>query len=989
MIFEKGLSRSIRVMFLGSLAAAGTATAQTPEPEPQARVVVTGSRIASPGADSSSPLQVLTAADIAASGAVNLQELLLKNPTMASPTISRTNSNFQTSSVGVSTIDLRNLGEARTLVLINGRRVVSGVPGEQAVDLNTIPIDFIERVEMLTGGASATYGSDAVAGVVNIILKRNFSGLTADASIGQSKEGDDKRKKVSVTFGTTSADGRSNIMAHIGVTREGEVRSKDRARSAVDQFSRMVADTGDAADAFVPIRPYYSSYAPQGRFFFDTLDPATGDVTSGSYTYDRNGNPIPFSTNGSATSPASGYNRSEYRYIAVPTNRYLFSTTGNLALGENHTAFFEGTYAATRTQSVIEPFALGAEDILPDVGGQVPAEFMINGVMRRNPVIPQYLFDRISDTDEDGVRDYYFTRRLSEIGNRGSIAERDTFRVATGVKGVVWGDWNYEVFGVYGSTKEAQSSTGQVNVLNFRHALEAVTDIDDANGNGSTTDAICRDATAREQGCVPINLFGFNSISPQAARYVQAPGSLLTKTTQKVFGGSMNGEVFDLPAGRVGVAGGFEYRKEDSSSVPDPLTQAGLNAGNATPPTFGNFSVKEVFAEARVPLLKDKPFAKNLSVLAAVRLGDYSTVGNTRSWNLGTEWSPVTDIKVRATRSLSTRAPNITELFEPPSQDFPTGLVDPCLGITATTPGARADACRAAPGVMANIQANGQFTLNQADQQGVSGYNRGNPALQEEKGRSTTIGVVYTPRSAPWPWLRRFVFTADYFDIKIADAIVGTPRQFTLDSCYGGGNQQFCSLITRRPTAVGANSSGSLEYIDLIQSNSGGTVTEGVDVTAAWNDNVGPGRLSAHLAYTYVRTGYDIPLPGADKDPWAGEVGAAKHKAVLTLGYKWRELSFSTNNTYIAPSSLDDQFLAQFDLPPNALRVKRKIYTDFQLAYDLRKNLQLYMGVHNVFDTEPPPIISGLPGNETGTETASGTYDPIGRRFYVGLRFNM
>jgi outer membrane receptor protein involved in Fe transport len=979
MIFEKGLSRSIRVMFLGSLAITGTATAQNAEPEPQARVVVTGSRIASPNADSPSPLQVLTAADIAASGAINLQELLLKNPTMGTPTVSRTNSNFQTSSVGVSTVDLRNLGTSRTLVLINGRRVVSGIPGEATVDLNTIPVDFIERVEMLTGGASATYGSDAVAGVVNIILKRNFSGISMDAQLGRSSEGDDKRRKVSLTFGTTSADGRSNIMGHLGWTKEGEVRSKDRERSAVDQISKLVAGTGTADDIFTPQRPFNSSFAPQGRFFHDT----------GSYTYDRNGNPIPFSSNGTATVPASGFNRSEFRYIAVPTDRYLMSTSGNLAINDNHSLFLEGTYAATRTQSVIEPYPLGAEDIYPATGGQVPAEFLVNGTLQRNPVVPQYLWDRISDTDGDGLRDYYFTRRMAEVGTRGNIAERDTFRVATGVKGTVLERWNYEVFGVYGSTKEAQTSTGQVNVLNFRNALEAITDANDANGNGSRTDAICRDANARTQGCVPINVFGWGTISPEALKYVNAPGTLQTKVTQKILGGSINGDVYQLPAGAVGLAGGFEYRKEDSSSVPDPLTQAGLNAGNATPPVFGDFSVKEIFAEARVPILKDKPFAKNLSALVAARVGDYSTIGNAKSWNLGFEWTPVTDLKFRTTRSLSTRAPNIGELFQPPSQDFPTGIVDPCVGVTATSSGARSDACRAAPGVMANIQANGSFTVNQSDIQGISGFNRGNPGLQEEKGRSTTIGMVYTPRSAPWPWLRRFVFTADYFDIKISDAIVSTPRQFALDQCYGGGGTQFCSLITRRPRAIGANSAGSLEFVDLVQSNSGGTVTEGVDVTAAWADQVGPGRLAAHLAYTYVRKGYDIPLPGADQDPWADEVGASKHKAVLTLGYKWRDWNFTTYNTYIGAASLDDQFLAQYDLAPGSKRVKRKIYTDFQVTYAMRKNVELYMGMFNAFDTEPPPIISGLPANSTGAETDAGTYDAIGRRVYIGLRFNM
>ena len=978
MIKETAIARTVRLLCLGSLAAASlSALAQNTTEGPVQQVLVTGSRIASPNADSPSPLQVLTAADIAASGATNIQELLLKNPTMGTPTISRTNSNFSTSSAGVSTIDLRNLGTNRTLVLLNGRRYVSGVPGDTAVDLNTIPTDFIERVELLTGGASATYGSDAVAGVVNIILKKNFQGVLIDASDGRSTKGDDKKHKVAVTFGTSSADGSSNIMGHFGYSKQGAVMSKDRAASAIDQNSNF-----SAADPFAVTRPFYSGYAPQGRFFTDT----------GSYTYDRAGNPIPWNQNGSGGAAPTGFNRSEFRAIAVPTDRYLFATHGNLALGESHSAFFEGTYAATRVKTNIEPFPLGADNIYPATGGQVPAEFYVPsgpGVFTklRNPIVPQYLWDRISDTDGDGLRDYYFTRRLSEVGNRTSKADRDTFRLATGLKGSLTDKWNYEAYVAYGQTKESQTSNGQVNVQNFRNALEAIPDVDDVNGNGLTTDAICRDAHARQQGCVPINVFGFNSISPAALAYVTAPGSLNTKITQKLAGGSISGEAWQLPAGPLGIAAGFEYRKETSSAEPDALTQAGLNAGNALPATYGNFDVRELFVEARVPLLNNKPLVKDLSFLGAFRRGDYSTVGKTSSWNAGFEWSPISDLKFRGTRALSTRAPNINELFQPPQQTFPADIVDPCEGVTATASDPRSVACRAAPGVLANINANGGvFTLNQADIQGISGYDKGNPNLHEEKGHSTTIGVVWTPRSIPV--LSKFTFTADYFNIKITDAIVPVPRQFALENCYGGDGT-FCGTITRRPTQVGANSAGSLQYIDAMVNNSGGKATKGIDFTASWADRVGPGRLSAHAAWTHLRDGYDIPLPGADKDYFAGEVGASKNKGNLNLAYKWGNWGLSATTTYIGPAALDDQFLKQEDLPRGAVKIGSKTYQDFQLTFAPWKKTEFYLGIDNAFNTKAPPIVSGLPGTDTGTETDAGTYDPIGRRYYFGVRVNL
>lgn len=966
MMKETVLSRSVRMICVGGMALSMQAAFAQSAEAPQ-QVQITGSRISSPGAESPSPLQVLTAADIAASGVTNLQDLLDKNPTMGSPTLSRSNSNFLTSSGGVSTINLRNLGDSRTLVLVNGRRYVSGVPGDSAVDLNTIPIDFIERVEMLTGGASAEYGSDAVAGVVNIILKHNYNGFTFDGSTGRSTKGDDFRKKLAMTWGITSADGASNIMGHFGYDKQGAVFSKDRAASAVDQNSLMIS-TGNAADAFTAVRPFYSSYAPQGRFFTDT----------GTFTYDKAGNVIPWSTNGSATAAATGFNRSAYRTIAVPTERYLFATNGDYAFNENHKAFFEGTYAQTKVDTNIEPFALGAENIYPATGGQVPAEFMVNGVMVKNPLVPQYLYDRISDTDGDGARDYYFTRRLAEFGPRHATVNRDTFRLATGLKGS-FGDWNYDSYLVYGRTTEQQDSTGQVNVLNFRNALEAIPD-----GNGG---AMCRDANAVAQGCVPINVFGYNTITPAALKYVTAPGSLDTSITQKLAGATVNGEYFQLPAGKIGFAAGFEWRDEDSSAVPDPLTQAGLNAGNALPPTFGSFKVKEAFVETRIPLLKDQPFAKDVAFNGVWRSGDYSTIGNANSWNAGLEWAVTSDFKLRGTRALSTRAPNINELYQGPQQDFPSGLSDPCVNVTATSVGAKDSACRAAPGVAANIAANGKFTLNQSDLQGVSGYDTGNPNLKAEKGRSTTIGLVMTPRSIPM--LSKFTFTADYFNIKIADAIVSTPRQYALDQCYGGGNTSFCDFIVRRPAAVGANSAGSIQYSNVAASNSGGTGTEGIDLTASWADKVGPGRLSTNVAYTYLKTLWNKATPDADKDESAGELDSAKNKMVWTIAYKWGAVSASTTLNYIGRSSLDDQFLKEYDLPANSVRIGSRTYTSMQLTYTVKKSVDLYFGMDNVFDVKAPPIISGLPGDTTGTETDASTYDAIGRRFYGGVRISL
>ena len=958
------------------------------------RVEVTGSRILSANAASPAPIQVLTSADIAASGAVNLQELLLKSPVFGTPGISRTNSNFSTSSGGVATVDLRNLGSDRTLVLVNGRRFVAGLSGSATVDLNSIPTDFIERIEILTGGASATYGSDAVGGVVNLILKRNFQGLTLDAQVAESGKSDDKKKKFSATFGTNAADGKANIMTHFSASQEGAVYSRDRSFAAVDQASTGAFVSGDPADIFAITRPFYSSFAPQGRFFFqDGTRNAKGALITKNYTYDTNGNPIPFSSNGPAGDGvgATGFNRSAFRTIAIPTDRLLLATKGDFALNDSHSLFFEGTYAATKTKTRIEPFALDSANIYKPTGF-VPAEFLVNGVKTKNPVVPDYLYNQATDRDGDGLKDYNFTRRLSDVDIRSSKSDRDTVRIVTGLKGELTKVWSYDTYLGFGQTKDNQYSTGQVNVVNFRNALEAIPDVNDINNNGSKTDPICRDAIARAQGCVPINVFGAGTISKAAAAYVNAPGFLSQKVQQKFAGVNVSGEPFNNWAGPVGLAFGAEYRKESSSDVADALTQAGLNAGNARPITEGSFDVKEAFAEVRMPLLKNLALIKTLDATAAVRAGKYSTVGNVTSWNAGLDWAVNSMFRVRFTSAVSTRAPNIGELYQGASQTFPSGLADPCIGVTATSTDAKSVACRADAGVAANIAANGKFMLNQADLQGVSGFDSGNPNLKAEKGRSNTLGLVITPKAVPL--LKNTTFTLDYYDIKITDSISTPGRQYQLDQCYGGGNTAFCSSITRRKTAIGSNSPGSLEFINESNANTGGLGQRGVDLTASLAEKLGAGQFNARLAYTYLIKAYSKATPDADIDYSQDEVGSSRNRWTLNLGYTLGNWGVTGSTTYIGKAYLDDQFLkSNFDVTDPAYnrsmaKVTAKTYFDLQTTYT-RGKAQVYFGINNLLDTKAPPIITGLPGNSTGAETDAGTYDAIGRRFYVGLRYSL
>lgn len=955
-------------------------------------IIVTGSRIARPDLEATSPVQVIGAPQIAQSGASNIQELLLENPALGTPALSRTNSAFLTSGTGVATVDLRDLGSDRTLVLINGRRVVAGLPGTATVDLNVIPTQFLERVDILTGGASSIYGSDAVAGVVNFIYRQNFEGLLANAQYGITSRGDDPRYQANLTVGTNFADDRGNLMLHAGFAKEEGLLSRERRNTVLDDADTFAFFTGDPADFGVPTEPFLSGFAPQGRFTAGGTNFTYGPDGTLRPCFSTNGGPAPASCGlppGTVIGP-DGFNRQEFRTIAVPVERYLFAARGRYEIVDNVRAILEGTYANTSSSRQIEPFALGSDNIFPASGGLVPIETLVGGVPVLNPLVPGPIAAAAVDEDGDGLRDIAFARRLNEFGTRSGRTSRDFFRLVVGLEGEFGAEeqFRWDLSYVYGRTSESQRSTGQVNVLNFASALQGIPDVDDVNNNGRTDDVVCASPTARAQGCVPINIFGAGAISPDAIQYIQAPQSFQTLIQQNVFNANLSGELFQLPAGPLAVAVGFEHRRERSEENNDALTNAGLNAGNAIPDTAGRFDVSELYGEIRIPILADRPFFHLLSVQGSGRISDYSTVGKVYSYSGAVEWAPVEALRFRGTYARAVRAPNIGELFTGPSQTFPSGIVDPCEGIGPSGGGVLGDNCRAAPGVAANIAANGVFTLNQSDLQGISGFNSGNPDLEEETSDSFTVGGVFNPRGMGF--LSSFSFTADYFNIKIDDAIVAPPRQFILEQCYGGGDTSFCDLITRRAGPTAVNSAGSLEFVDAPLVNGGELKVEGIDIAANARWPVGwfndEGNILFRIAYTHYFDGYVIPVPGAAKDPFVGEIGSAADRFTGSLGYSGDRFDLVFTGTYIGQSAEDDQFLATYDLEPRSITVSPEFYLDMQAAFRAGDIFELYVGIDNLLDNDAPNLLSGTTFNTTGTDTAADVYDVFGRRFYIGAR---
>ncbi|GGO98533.1 MAG: TonB-dependent receptor [Sphingomonas sp.] len=933
-------------------------------------IVVTGTRIKTPEAQNAVPVQVIGAEQLESTGTVNVQEALLQNPVFGAPTYSRNNSAFNTSSAGAATIDLRNLGIDRTLVLINGRRVVSGIPGSSAVDINMIPTAMLERVETLTSGSgSAIYGSDAVAGVVNFILKDDFEGLELGAQTGVAETGDNFTLDTHVMLGGNFADGRGNATVFFGYTEQGAAYKRnhytEEGRSNLDSF---YGDTPFERD-----QPFYSSYAPQGRY-------TAGDYT---FTYGPDGQLQPcFATNAASCSNAlgtgtgpNGFNRTAYRYLAVPVQRYLMNLNAHYDVTDSITAFVEGAFESTHARSEIEPFPFDTDSPTYS-NGQQAIETRYNGGIVRNPFVPDAIYNAATDTDDDGLKDIFIAKRLADFGPRTSESTNNVFRMVGGLRGDISSNWSFEAFANYGESNISQTGSGQINILNYRNSQQIVPD-----GVGGYQ---CANPDAVSDGCVPVNVFGPNSFDAAAIQYLQAPQMYNAVQKQTQIGGNITGSVNSLwGANPIGLTVGTEYRRESQSSQWDALQAAGLNGGNALPPTKGSFDLYEFYGETLVPLISNS-FVYDLSIRGAARYSHYSTVGNTFSWNAGAEFAPIQDIRFRGMYAVTVRAPNISELFAGRSQDFPT-VTDPCVGIGATGGGALGENCRAAPGVLANIAANGTFTLTQSDIQGVTSFSGGNPNLQEEKGKTLTAGVLINPRSIDA--LRNLTITADYFRVKIEDAIVGTPLPFILNQCYQQGRSDYCDFIVRRSAPQGLNSAGSLDEVNTAVTNSGGLQTSGIDVTVNYVQglDIGSDRYQAtfHAAYTHLFTGYSRPLPGADKDRFGGEVGAATDRFTINTGLGNSDWKLTLNGTYVGPSYLDDQTYGYKEW-----KVHSEFYLGSQVRFFVTDAMEMYVGADNLLNNKPM-YFGGTVDATTGQDTNTGVYDPIGRRFYAGakLRF--
>ena len=1021
----------------GVMAATAPAFATTMMQDPETTeiddVVVTGSRIARPNQESPTAVQVVSAETIDSTGEVNLGEILRTLPAAGVSALTPTNSNFFTQSNGVATVNLRNLGEDRTLVLVNGRRFVAGLPGSQVVDFNSLPTEFIDRVDVVTGGASSIYGSDALAGVVNIITDKDYTGFQMFGQYGITERGDRENYRIGTKFGSDFADERGNFVGTLSYQENSSVYARDRGDRQMDRDGQggSFFDDPNSSDPnqTLPFGETFfffgSSFLPRGvaivpGFNTDPTSPNFGQNVGGINRIFEPG------TGASrAYTAADGFDRQAQRQLYVPNTALQFSGQVNYAFNENNNFFTEVSYYRGETKSDIEPSPVAGADIFrsPQDIGLNPQCTLAGGCLYGIPLLSAIVPESIRNDVRartpgltDAQRVVGFQRRMTEFGNRQNEATRDLFRVVSGLNGTLPGTnpLNYEISLNWGRSSERQFSQGGI----LKDRLINTLDVVDTGGGVLA----CRNVSERARGCAPFFIFQEGGASEAVINYIGLQNQFDSYVDQKVINGFISGDLFELPAGPIQFVVGGEYRREESRNTPDPTLQQGLASGNIAPETRGSFNVTEGFAELRVPLLADMPFAHRLDLNLSGRLSDYSTVGGTEAFAASLEYMPTDWVKLRAQYSEAVRAPNIGELFAGRSQTFPTNP-DPCAGLTtsggqaafrttrrdianpsnvtnsaidpSTIGSDTARACLADPTLAARVARDGTFAQTQAEAQGTGGFNSGNPNLDKETSTSFTAGILF---NADWyEWLSPFSLSVDYFKIEIEDIIANLGRATSLSECYvnSGGvydaSSPFCQSIVRFED--GTSQVGAMLEINSQTQNLGAFETSGVDVQASYTFNLDNfaatrdmagdwGTLTASVTYQYLDTYKTSPLAGADLVEQAGFVGLAKNKAQVDLTYRRDALTVSWQTQIVGEScffSLDDCADNNF-----SGYIPLTTFSDLQVRYRVTDTATVFAGVDNIFD-EYVYIGQGY-GQPTGWTTEPAVYDGLGRRFSVGAR---
>jgi iron complex outermembrane receptor protein len=968
MIQEKILSRSMRVMFAGGalLGLASLAQPAFAQEQKVEAVYVTGTRITTPGTTSNSPIASLGAEEIKMAQPVAVEEFFRGLPA-AVPAVGPATNN---GTGGGATIDLRGLGANRTLVLVNGRRLVPfNLNG--TVDTNSVPIALISRVDIVTGGASVVYGADAVSGVVNVNLKKNFTGVELSTSYGASGESDAKRKRTDLTIGASLPDNRGNVAMSFGTTKVDplKVGSRDIGKTTLSSANGLFAGSGTTVPGAITV----------GRGA--GLTDAASAVMAGSWQIDP--------ATGRFVQPVVGFNTNPANYFQTGLDRQQATAIGNFKINEYAEVYSElfytqgvvasalaesGTFGNTYDINIGNPYLPqpAREQICARRG--IPAASCVAGNMTLVPIAS--------------------SRRITELGPRFNNFENKTLQYNIGVKGEVAFDWNYDATWSRGTADQSQIRKNWGSLSKVKQALVAPNATTCANTAG---------------GCVPLNIFGAEgSINQAQLDFINLSSLLMQKVQQDVaavsFSGDLGSKIVSPFAGQpINMSLSAEKRRVSASTQSDGASQIQgevLGTGAPTPDRKGEFTLQEYAFEALIPLVKDKPFINMMNLELGYRESEFETAGKAQSygsWKIGGEWEPVKSLRLRAMSQKATRAPNVNELFAPQVTGLSNRAVDPCQGnlvsqAQGSTAGTLSNLCR-----LTGVPADVLGTLSAPSSGQINNLTGGNPALGPEEAKTTTIGFVIEP-------LPKLAISLDYYKIKIDKAVSSLSTSDVLDGCYtaalnpGFTMNAYCAIVGRDPSNGLFNGVGS-KGVQTPLSNSGNQSTSGYDLNVAYKlaaPQIGldksMGNFDISFALNQVQTFLFQGTPtSVNRDCLGyyslacGNVQAApsyKRKFNQRLNWTVGDFSFGYNWRYVS-AVIEEPGGTEFF--PAYAKIPAYSYVDLSANWNFSKKIKFSLSVLNAGDKQPP-----LVGNTIATtgmtsgNTFPNSYDTIGRYFTFG-----
>ncbi|WP_395338083.1 TonB-dependent receptor domain-containing protein [Ningiella sp. W23] len=961
------------------------------------KISVTGSRIKRYEFSLANPVIVISKEQIEELGSPDISDALLEIPTII-PGITDDFSGTSINSSGIQSINLRNFGDNRTLTLIDGRRSVSESNNINRVSQSSMPASFIQAVEIVTGGRSSVYGSDAIAGVVNLITESGQEGFEADLLARKSNDLDRESQAIEFSYGSNFNNKKGYIFAAIDYDNRKASRSSAIPRTLLEAdwdynngrnfFSNMLGEDIPA-----------NEISPE-EYGNKSADPDGGRFDNGSYWYDEQN-----MLRENFVTDRDGFDFRSADTFQSPRERINIGIKGTYSLTEDTEAFFTFLRSNIRQVNVREPEGDDYNDVhlLINPDGSVDERLTAGRIALDNPFVPQFIRD-------NETRDLRWDRRFVEVGQQLSDNDRTTTRGWIGLRGFVFSDWDWETSLGYGKHKQVQTRFNEINIVNLRLGLDA-----EVADDGTIQ---CADPEARAAGCVPVNLFGRGSITDDAADFIRANLFTLSEIEQLNFQAYMTGDLLELPAGPLGAAFGVEYRKDEQDIQPGPLNRRGGHSSGHVPAYTASIAVAEVFGEINVPLLEDIPGISSLSTDGSLRIANYDidNVGTVVSFGLGIQYQPVDSVLIRASVNRAQRAPDLTELFSPPRGDADV-VTDICDGVTldsASDPGLDgviASNCLSEPGILAAIsdpesETPGVFTQ---ESRNISGPNSGNPDLVEEEADTLTIGLVWQSES-----IKGLNFSVDYYDIEIENVITSLSGADILSECYRDNltfeTNPLCADITRNPE------DGQIENLVNREFNLDSRQTSGVDYSLAYDfslDSMGiPGEFSISYNHTHIIKLLDIrtdfaeqglidelitsgreseiattiaadgqPLDGLDIDNDKGEQVSRsfEDRGRLSLAWSHNDWRLSWRTNFYGSSIGSYQLLEEYEEAlqefgneaeePLFLYFDSEMIHNVTVRYNLRfgeHRIRLSGGINNVFNNNGPFAPLGAPSGNAG-----------------------